>query len=571
MKRVFIFLFIFSLAEIVFFISCKKELSCEGCRDGNKLPLANAGPDQVITLPTDSVSLDGAGSNDPDGTISEWLWTKISGPASFTIDSATSAKSFANNLVTGAYQFELKITDDGGLSSKDTVQVVVKDPTQPNRPPIANAGADHTINLPTNEVTLDGSGSTDPDNNIKSFAWIKISGPVSFNFINANAVQAEVNNLVEGIYQIELKVTDSAGLFSKDTVQVVVNSQMLACDNDNRPLVYAQLIPVGSLSVARNGITGASANNKILFAGGYMQGNMAVSRVDIYDLATKNWSTAELSIARWNMTTAVVGNKVLFIGGWTQDSLTGRVDIYDTYSDTWSMMELNESWGYISASVLGDKVFFTGTRSEWEIPALSIVRIYDLSDDKWTTATLSRGRSCITATSVNNKIFFAGGFSLNGANIDPSAAIDVYDDATNTWSVSSLSEPKVFMYSIFKNGKIYWAGGLSAWNHVDNEGVTSCTVEIRDADTQKSTVANLSHPKEGNSEVVAEMNYKIAFLRQGNDFDIYNLLSNTWSIGMLPQNKWIEQSTVSVNNTVYVAGGDFANGAWSTLVWRVEF
>ena len=46
-------------------------------------PTAIAGPDQVITLPTDSISLDGSASSDPDGTISEWLWTKIEGPASF--------------------------------------------------------------------------------------------------------------------------------------------------------------------------------------------------------------------------------------------------------------------------------------------------------------------------------------------------------------------------------------------------------------------------------------------------------------------------------------------------------
>ncbi len=55
---------------------------------GNKPPTANAGPDQVITLPTDSISLDGSASSDPDGTISERLWTKISGLASFNIKSS---------------------------------------------------------------------------------------------------------------------------------------------------------------------------------------------------------------------------------------------------------------------------------------------------------------------------------------------------------------------------------------------------------------------------------------------------------------------------------------------------
>ena len=72
------------LTGALFFISCKKEISCESCNDKNKPPISIAGPDQVITLPTDSVSLDGSSSSDPDGKISEWLWTKISGPASFT-------------------------------------------------------------------------------------------------------------------------------------------------------------------------------------------------------------------------------------------------------------------------------------------------------------------------------------------------------------------------------------------------------------------------------------------------------------------------------------------------------
>ncbi len=37
--------------------SCKKEKLCEGCGDGNKPPTAIAGPDQLITLPPDSVLL----------------------------------------------------------------------------------------------------------------------------------------------------------------------------------------------------------------------------------------------------------------------------------------------------------------------------------------------------------------------------------------------------------------------------------------------------------------------------------------------------------------------------------
>ena len=64
-----------------------------------------------------------------------------------------------------------------------------------NRPPVADAGADQTITLPTNTVNLDGSGSTDPDNNITGYAWTKISGPSTFNIVNANVVQTQVKIL----------------------------------------------------------------------------------------------------------------------------------------------------------------------------------------------------------------------------------------------------------------------------------------------------------------------------------------------------------------------------------------
>jgi Tol biopolymer transport system component len=213
------------LMTTLMFFSCKKERSCEGCNEYYKPPIAMAGPDQVITLPTDSVLLDGRNSSDPDGTISEWLWTKISGPASFFINNSSASNIAAKNLVEGVYQFELKVTDKRGLPAKDTMQVVVKKPFQSNRPPVANAGADQTVTLPTNTVNLDGSASADPDNNITSYAWTKISGPPSFNIANANAMQTQATNLTAGTYQIELKVTDAGGLISKDTLQIAVNVQ----------------------------------------------------------------------------------------------------------------------------------------------------------------------------------------------------------------------------------------------------------------------------------------------------------------------------------------------------------
>jgi len=94
---------------------------------------------------------------------------------------------------------------------------------QDNHAPFANAGNDTTIILPASTAILNASLSTDPDNNIKSYLWTKISGPIC-NIANANTAQTQVTNLTAGIYLFELKVTDASDLFDKDTMQVNVTN-----------------------------------------------------------------------------------------------------------------------------------------------------------------------------------------------------------------------------------------------------------------------------------------------------------------------------------------------------------
>ena len=94
----------------------------------NQPPTANAGADQTITLPTSSLSLSGSGT-DPNGTISAYNWTKISGPSGGTISSATTAATTVSALIQGIYKFQLKVTDNAGATDVDTVQVTVNGAT----------------------------------------------------------------------------------------------------------------------------------------------------------------------------------------------------------------------------------------------------------------------------------------------------------------------------------------------------------------------------------------------------------------------------------------------------------
>ena len=187
---------------------------------GNIPPTANAGPNQTITLPTNSVILSGSGT-DPDGTVVAYLWTKISGPAAGTITNAGTAATSVTGMVQGTYQFELRVTDNGGAFGRDTMQVTVN-PVGANTPPTANAGPNQTITLPVNSVILSGSG-TDPDGIVVAYLWTKISGPATGTITNPGTAATSVTGLVQGTYQFELRVTDNAGAFGRDTMQVTVN------------------------------------------------------------------------------------------------------------------------------------------------------------------------------------------------------------------------------------------------------------------------------------------------------------------------------------------------------------
>ena len=182
-------------------------------------PVAHAGSDIIITLPVNNTTLSGSGT-DADGTVVSYVWNKISGPAAFSIVNTTSAITGISGLVQGTYKFELKVTDNDGAIGKDTMQVIVNPAA--NIPPVSKAGDNKYITLPVNQTALEGKG-TDIDGTVVSYLWTKISGPASFNIVNAASPVTDVTGLIQGTYEFELKVMDNNGAVGKDTMQVIVN------------------------------------------------------------------------------------------------------------------------------------------------------------------------------------------------------------------------------------------------------------------------------------------------------------------------------------------------------------
>ncbi len=648
--------------NLLFLTSCERELSCEDCKRNNLPPIANAGHDLAISLPKDSVVLDGRASTDPDGHIIRFKWSKIAGPVSFSILTDTESTTVVKGLIIGSYSFELEVEDNEGQLDKDTIQVLVEEvPT--NHPPVAVAGADINIITPASAVSLNGTASWDPDNNIAGYAWTKIAGPSTVSIPDPVNAQTEAANLQEGEYFFELVVTDAGGLSSRDTIKVTVADppgeppvadagtdlsiqynlqtcsmdpsfitldgtasydpdgtivfyqwtlispinaqvnmvtpaavttlmsglasgvykfQLEVRDNDggmdkdtvlvnvvsgNRHQVPAQLIPVGTLSQQRHVGAVAAVGTKIFFAGGryppVSPGPNFTSRVDIFDISTNSWSTAELSQPRWGLTAVTSGTKVFFAGGTatqtqsgTTVSQTKRIDVYDDLTGSWSTLEMPRA-GHFSSIAFGTKLFFAGGNA---------IDIYDVNANSWSSKSLSQLRYLISTANVQGKLYFSGGAStLSGAS--PSSQIDIYDPSSGSWLVSTMSEPKYGMVSVGLRGKVMWAGGTTPG------GVTN-SVEVLDVNNQSTSYSCLFQPNSFSYQSLGKSNERLVFFVWNgvskDRFDMYDVVNDTWSIGVLDQA--IRPSLViSVNNEIYVVGALAGGNGYYDQVWKLVF
>ncbi len=514
MKSVIKFTFFVLLIGVLTFISCKKEHSCENCGGNpsgstNKPPIANAGPDQIITLPTDSVSLNGINSSDPDGVINVWLWTKIFGPASFTINNSSIATTKVKNLKAGVYQFELKVTNNGGLYAKDTMQILVNasgistgnsilgcNATLTSFGHLSQAGMGRIV-AAGSKIFFSGYDFNGANNNITNIydTTTQTWSTSSLSFGNINIGEKLLNSTYtypvnQQVFEIYDASTDSRTTHTTPEARAFISHTLVGnkivfaggfnpdssyTTSSKRIDIYDAVSNSWSLvnfNEARGGMAVEGFENKIFFAGGYKvrydslvpscdeDGNncvmvpaiVPVNRIDIYDLSTNSWSVANLSEPRAGITTAVVGKKILFAGGVSGSSI--RVDIYDALSNNWSTAQVSapiyDQSGRKRAHVAGNKVLFTRLWSK-------MVDIYDAGNNSWSTAQMSQpnGKTDYLVAITENKIVFFTVFDLE----DVSKNIDIYDASANTWCHAALNRSLIRSGIIAIGNRIYIAGG----------------------------------------------------------------------------------------------------------------
>ncbi|HAQ20836.1 MAG TPA: hypothetical protein DCR40_16630, partial [Prolixibacteraceae bacterium] len=161
---------------------------------------------------------DASASSDPDGNTITYSWTP---PAGITLSSTTAQKpTFTAPEVTSntTYTFSLVVNDGSLSSTADQIVITVK---QVNKAPVANAGPDQTI-AQNQLVSLNGTLSADPDNDLLAYHWTAPAGIVLSNSNNAHPEFQSPNVTVDTDYSFKLKVNDGALDSPEDEVIVRV-------------------------------------------------------------------------------------------------------------------------------------------------------------------------------------------------------------------------------------------------------------------------------------------------------------------------------------------------------------
>ncbi|KKK53253.1 hypothetical protein LCGC14_3096640, partial [marine sediment metagenome] len=138
---------------------------------GNQVPVANAGPDKIVNT-GQSIPLSAIASYDPEQSPLAYQWSLIKKPDDSDLQLITSNQQIimVELDVDGEYVFSLVVNDGQADSTPSQVRITAKS----NQKPIAKIKAATSAYL-YQTVTLDGSGSQDPEGTDLSYQWVWLS------------------------------------------------------------------------------------------------------------------------------------------------------------------------------------------------------------------------------------------------------------------------------------------------------------------------------------------------------------------------------------------------------------
>ena len=196
-------------------------------QQANEAPTAAFDHSPAEPAPGEAIVLNASASSDPDGDVATYQWD-------LNDDGQVDAEGGPNQRVAfpraGAYTVRLTVVDDDGATdtTSRTIQVVGTEP------PVAELSVSAETVRTGETVTLDPSGSSDPDGPLASWAY-DTDGDGSFEETFESPTTLRTSYGEPGTYEITLRVTDTDGMTATATATVVVEAPATPTDGGPTP------------------------------------------------------------------------------------------------------------------------------------------------------------------------------------------------------------------------------------------------------------------------------------------------------------------------------------------------
>ena len=201
------------------------------------LPPWASAPARRVVRAGQEVSLDGTGSNDPNGDALTWRWSVELGASNATLSDDTQPTARLTPAADGRYSVALVVNDGSQNSAAVLTEVIAIDPAVTTHAPVANAGADGVGEL-GKPVALEGRGSFDVDGDALTYAWRKVSGPADAPVPATSATPTfratGAGTVVLGLTVSDGRVTSPEDLVTFEIDDPAVNSRPIARAGSDR-------------------------------------------------------------------------------------------------------------------------------------------------------------------------------------------------------------------------------------------------------------------------------------------------------------------------------------------------
>lgn len=315
-------------------------------------------------------------------------------------------------------------------------------------------------------------------------------------------------------------------------------------------------------------------NGKVLIAGGFVGNGGGLSSVELFDLTSNTFTSAQnLMVARASHTaTRLPNGKILIAGGYNGDYLNSA-EVFDPTTNQFASAGrmVTARSGHVATLLNDGKVLLAGgVGTGWTF--LADAELYDPKTDTFTaTGGMQAARESHTATLLKDgKVLIAGGHKGRRSAITIYTSTEIYNPANGTFTAAGNLTGKRHKHdaTLLADGRVLIVGGS---DERDSDGAYRNSEVFNPANGSFTAVKNNMNSARYKLQGTAILlkNGKVLIAGGANRAEVFDPTTNSFSYasGDMGTKRLFATATLLKNGQVLITGGYTDGTVVSANAW----